>query len=230
MSGVRIGILGAGRLGEALARHCISAGHQVVIANSRESGTLAPLARRLGRSLHPATAVEAAEAGELVLLAVPFGRYCELPAGLLTGKPVVDATNYRPWVDGPYPELDLDWTTSSELIRAQLRGAKVIKAFNTMRADQVRDYGHEAGALERYGMPLAGDDDLAKRRVEDLIEQFGFDPIDTGDLANGGRRMQPGGVAYGVVLPGSQLRSRLGPPVYDRRVRAAMVQAGSGGG
>ena len=196
------------------------------------------------RSLHPATAVEAAEAGELVLLAVPFGRYCELPAGLLTGKPVVDATNYRPRVDGPYPELDLDWTTSSELIRAQLRGAKVIKAFNTMRADQVRDYGHEAGALERYGMPLAGDDDLAKRRVEELIEQFGFDPVDTGDLANGGRRMQPGGVAYGVVLPGSSCAAGSGrrsttagygrrwfrpvPGAADRPVEAPGVRRRSG--
>ena len=227
MSGTRIGILGSGRLGEVLARHCVSAGHEVVIAGSREPEALA---RRLGRSLHPATAAEAAGAGELVLLAVPFGRYAELPAGPLAGRLVVDATNYRPAVDGPYPELDLDWTTSSELVRAYLRGATVVKAFNTMRADQLRDYGHEAGALERYGLPLAGDDDAAKRRVEDLMEQFGFDPVDVGDLANGGRRMQPGGTAYGVVAAGPRLRGLLGPPVYDPRVRAAMVQAGSGGG
>ncbi|MBO4208793.1 NADPH-dependent F420 reductase [Micromonospora echinofusca] len=212
---MRIGIIGAGRLGGVLARHCASAGHEVVIANSRDPATLAPLVRSL---VDGAVAVRADEvarrADRLVLLAVPFHRHPELPTDGLAGKIVVDATNYLPAVDGPWPELETGRTTSSELVRDRLGGIRLVKTFNTMRWDHLRDYGHEAGALQRYGMPLASDDNDAKRAVEDLVEQFGFDPVDTGDLAGGGRRQQPGGPAWLADLPGPALRARLGVPAY----------------
>jgi predicted dinucleotide-binding enzyme len=210
---LRIGIVGAGRVGSTLARQFAAAGHEIAIANSRDPRTLEPLAAALGERVHPVEAGDAARFGPVVVLAIPFGRYRELPGADLTGRTVVDATNYFPERDGHLADLDTDRTTSSELIQAHLPGARLVKAFNTMRWEHLRDYGHEAGALERYGIPVSGDDDRAKWTVLDLIEQIGFHPVDAGDLARGGRRQQPGGPAYLADLTAGELQARLGVPV-----------------
>lgn len=210
---VRVGVIGAGRLGTTLARQFTAAGHHVAIANSRNPATLAPLVDRLGARVHPATPAEAAQFGEVVVLAVPFGRYRELPADQLAGRIVIDATNYWPERDGRIADLDADRTTSSELIQAQLPGARLVKAFNAMRWDHLRDFGHEAGAVERYGIPVSGADDQAKWTVLDLIEQLGFHPVDAGNLAQGGRRHQPGAPVFLADLTAGELQDRLGVPI-----------------
>jgi predicted dinucleotide-binding enzyme len=86
----------------------------------------------------------------------------------------------------------------------------VVKAFNAMRADDLREYGHEGGANERYGLPVSGDDSVAKRQVFDLIEQLGFEPVDAGGLAEGGRKHQPGTDVYTADLWAEDLRARIG--------------------
>lgn len=89
----------------------------------------------------------------------------------------------------------------------------MVKAFNTMRWDHLRDYGRTGGSVTRYGMPVAGDDPGAKREVEDLVEQLGFAPVDAGDLARGGRRLQPGSSLFDADLTAEDLHARLDPEV-----------------
>lgn len=207
---MRIGIIGAGRIGGTLAALFSRAGNEVAVANSRGPETLRGLRAELGGQLHPATVEAAARFGDVVVVSVPFGRYAELPAEPLTGKIVIDTGNYHPERDGHLPELDQDRTTSSELVQRHLRGARLVKAFNAMRWDHLRDHGRQSSAQQRYGIPVSGDDQAAKRRVFDLIEQIGYEPVDAGGLAEGGRRHQPGGDVYLAELTGAELHERLG--------------------
>ena len=202
---MHIGIIGAGHVGGTLARRLAQAGHEIAIANSSGPKTLTDLVGELGHRAHAVSPSEAARFGDLVILAVPFGRYDELPTTELRGKPVIDVGNYDPERDGNYPELDQDKTTSSELVQDHLRGAHVVKAFNTLHAPQMRDLARQSSAQERYGIPMSGDDPQAKRAVADLVEQLGFQPVDVGDLASGGRKQQPGGLTYEADLTADEL-------------------------
>lgn len=189
---VRIGIIGGGRIGATAARLFVDAGHEVAIANSRGPETLGEAVEGLGPRAHAADAADAAGFGELVLVAIPFGRYRELPPEPLAGTTVIDAMNYYPQRDGNYPELDTDTTTSSELLAAHLPGARVVKAFNTMVWSTLRDSGSHGPRDERLALFIAGDDPDAKDQVTGLIEEIGFAAVDTGSLADGGRRQQMG--------------------------------------
>jgi hypothetical protein len=206
---MRIGIIGAGHVGSTLAKYFVSAGHEVAIANSRGPETLRELESDLGANAHAATPAKAARFGELAVVSVPFGRYRETPAAELAGKPVIDTNNYYPQRDGHYSELDSGQTTSSELLQQHLPGASVVKAFNAIRSEHLREYSHTGGEKLLYGIPVSGDDDAAKRAVFDLIEEIGFDPVDAGSLADGGRKHQPGAPGYLADLPGDELRARL---------------------
>ena len=207
---MRIGIIGAGNVGSTLARHFVKAGDEVALASAHGPESLGDLVAALGGHVRAVTPAEAADFGEVVVVAVPFGRYRELPADQLAGKTVIDTCNYYPQRDGQIAELDEDRATSSELLQRHLPGAHVVKAFNAMSSDHLRDYGHSSGAAMRYGIPVAGDHSAAKRQVFDLIEQIGFEPVDAGGLADGGRKHQPGADVYGADLPAEQLRERIG--------------------
>lgn len=171
---MRIGVIGTGDLGSALAELLEEAGHDVLTGNSRGG------------------APEAAEHGEVVFLAVPFGAYRELPEDELAGKVVVDAMNRY----GEIPEGD---PTSSELVARHL-DATVVKAFNTLDAGTLAEDGRPAGAHDRLVLFIAGDDDHAKRIVFDLADEVGFDAIDSGTLAEGGRLQQPGSPVWGSPM------------------------------
>jgi predicted dinucleotide-binding enzyme len=206
---MRIGIIGAGKIGSTLAQLFTGAGHDVAIANSRGPDTLRDLEKELGDHVQAVTTEEAARYGEMVVVTIPLGHYRDLPADDLTGKIVIDTCNYYPERDGHIAALDDGSTTSSELIQQHLRGAHVIKAFNAMRFDHLREFGHEGGANQRYGIPVAGDDPAAKKQVFDLVEQIGFEPVDAGHLADG-RKFQPRTAVYTADLWAEDLRARTG--------------------
>jgi predicted dinucleotide-binding enzyme len=206
---MQLGIIGAGKIGSTLAHLFIGAGHDVAIANSRGPDTLRALEAELGDHGHACTVDEAARYGDIVIVTIPLGHYRDLPADDFAGKTVIDTCNYYPERDGPIAALDDDSTTSSELIQQHLRDAHVVKAFNAMRFDHLREYGREGGANRRYGIPVAGDDPTAKKEVFDLIEQLGFEPVDAGRLA-GSRTFQPGTDVYTADLWADDLRARIG--------------------
>jgi 8-hydroxy-5-deazaflavin:NADPH oxidoreductase len=206
---MRIAIIGSGSIGSTAAGLFAQAGHEVTIANSRGPETLTDLVDELGEGARAATVEDAASSAELVLVAIPFGHYRELPAEALTGKIVVDAMNYYPERDGHVRELDEDTTTSTELLAAHLPGARVVKAFNTMKARNLSERGSHGPLDERLVMFVAGDDHEAKESVSNLIEEIGFAPIDDGSLAEGGRRQQPGSSVYVKELKPGEARELL---------------------
>jgi len=210
-TGMRIGIIGSGNIGATAARLFVDAGHEVAIANSRGPETLGEVVDGLGPRAHAADAAEAASFGEVVLVAIPFGRYRELPASELADTTVIDATNYYPRRDGNIPELDADNTTSSELLAAHLPGAWVVKAFNTLRWQTLRNGGKPGPRGERLVLFLAGDDRDAMDPVARLIEETGYAAVDAGRLEDGGRRQQPGSALSGKELTADKVEEVVGP-------------------
>jgi 8-hydroxy-5-deazaflavin:NADPH oxidoreductase len=174
-----VGIIGAGRLGQAMARTAVRAGRKVVIANSRGPESLAGVASEVGASA--GTVGEAAAAG-IVVIAVPWDRVPAAVQGLeWNGQVVIDATN--DWADD-----DLNGRTSSEVVADLVAGARVVKAANTLGADVLGSDPHEAGG--RRVIFVSGDDDEAKAEVVALFQDAGFAAIDLGDLATGGTMQQ----------------------------------------
>lgn len=189
---MKIGIIGAGFIGRALATLAVENGHDVMISNSRAAKTLGSTAVAIGCKV--GTAVEAATFADLAIVAIPFAAYTEIAVEPLMGKIVLDANNYYPARDGRIEALDTHATTTSEMLAAHLQGAKVVKAFNAiLQADLTTD-GRSAGTPERRALPIAGDDLEAKRIATVLIDQFGFDVVDAGALSEGWRfqRAMPG--------------------------------------
>jgi predicted dinucleotide-binding enzyme len=194
---MKIGIVGSGNIGANAARLFVRAGHEVVLSNSRGGQGLEALVAELGVKARAATIEEAAHFGEVVLLAIPFGKFRTLPERAFDGKVVIDAGNYYPERDGKFAEIDNDETTSSELMSAHLKGARLVKGFNTIWFKHLASQGDTSRPLEdRRAIFIAGDDSEAKEIVARLIEEIGFAAVDTGFLHAGGRSQQPGTAVY----------------------------------
>ena len=208
---MRIGIIGAGHVGSTLAEMFVAAGHAVTLSHQGSPDELASgLVARLGERANAATPEEAARVGDLVVLAIPFGGYRELPIEPFKCKVTIDATNYYPQRDGNFPELDEGLLTSSELIDRHLIDARLVKAFNSLPMNGIQKLARRRGAPDRIAMPVAGDFLEAKRLVAQLIDAVGFRPVDLGGLADGGRLFQNGGLLYLEALTVPELLAMLG--------------------
>lgn len=203
-----IGLIGAGHIGSQLARLAVAHGYNVVISNSRGPDTLAGLVAELGPNARAATAVDAAKAGDIVVVTVPLKNYRAVPVAPLAGKVVIDTNNYYPQRDGHIAELDNESTTTSELLQAHLPASKVVKAFNHIYAAQLTTDGRPAGSPNRRALVISGDDAGAKAQVARLLDEFGFDTVDAGPLKEGWRiqRDTPG---YGPRRTAEELRKDL---------------------
>jgi len=203
-----IGLIGAGHIGSAVARAAVSSGHSVVLSNSRGPETLADLVKELGPSARAATPIEAAQAGDIVVVTIPLKNIADVPVEPLAGKVVIDTNNYYPQRDGHIAELDDESTTTAELLQRHLPSSKVVKAFNHIYAAQITTDGLPAGTPNRRALVIAGDDAAAKATVTHLLDQFGYDTVDAGPLAEGWRiqRDTPG---YGPRRNAEELRADL---------------------
>ncbi|MCU1379663.1 MAG: oxidoreductase [Acidimicrobiales bacterium] len=204
---MRIGLIGAGNIGSTIARLAVDHGHEVVVSNSRGPETLAGLVDDLGERASAGTTAEAA-AADVVVVAIPLRAYRNVPVAELAGKTVIDANNYYPERGGHFVELDDGSTTSSGLLAEHLPTSHVVKAFNTMYFEDLAQDGRPTGSDGRRAIPIAGDDAEAKRTVAGLIDEFGYDAVDAGPLAEG-RRFEPGTPAYGPRLDAGELRAAL---------------------
>ena len=199
-----IGFIGSGNIGQALARQVIAAGYDVVMSNSRQPETLGPLVAALGPKARAATSDDAAAAGDLVVVAIPFRNLAQVPVEPLAGKIVIDPNNYYPPRDGHIATIDTGEKASSEVLASHLPMSKVVKAFNAIMAAQIVEQATPAGTPHRRAIPIAGDDEQAKSIVATLIDQIGFDTVDVGRLVDG-RRIETSD-AWGPILDADALR------------------------
>jgi predicted dinucleotide-binding enzyme len=204
-----IGFIGSGNIGSQLARLAVARGYRVVMSNSRGPETLADLVAELGDLARAGSTADAATQGDVVVVTIPLKDIGSVPVQPLAGKLVIDTCNYYPERDGAIAELDAETTTTSELVQGHLPGASVVKAFNSIHFAQLTTDGTPAGTSNRRALPIAGDDSDAKQAVTELLDEFGFDTVDAGSLAEGWR-FQRDTPAYGPQLDAGSLRQALG--------------------
>jgi len=192
-----------------LARRLHKLGHHVSIANSRGPESLTALAAEIGAT--PVSIVDAAKAGEIVILAIPTKAVADLPRGLFANVPssvvVIDIGNYHPELrDGHIDAIDRDMLDSQWV--AQQIGRPVIKAFNNILAKSLLEKGVPRGTRRRIALSVYGDSSDAKTAVLRLVDDLGFDPVDGGDLDDSWRQ-QTGTPAYCHDLEAAALRRAL---------------------
>lgn len=206
---MKIGVIGAGHIGKTLARHFVALGHEVTLANSRGVDSVRPIAEKVGAK--PATAEEAARAGEVVVVTIPQKAIPSLGKALFAGVAedvaVIDTGNYYPgYRDGRIAAID-DGLNDSEWVAREL-GRPVVKAFNNIYWVSLEQKGKPRGASGRVALSAAGDPPAARAKVLSLIDALGFDPVDAGALADSWRQ-QVGTPAYCKDLDADGLRAAL---------------------
>jgi 8-hydroxy-5-deazaflavin:NADPH oxidoreductase len=205
---MKIGIVGAGKIGGTLAKLWVDAGHEVFLS-SRHPDELAPLAKSLGPKAHVGTPREAAAFGDVVLVSVPYGALPQLGhdlAAVLAGKVVLDTCN-------PYPERDGDMANDARrkgtgvADPSFLPGVRLVRAFNAISFRDLASEAHRAGAP--IAIPLAGDDEKALAAARQLVEDAGFEPVVVGGLARA-KDFDVGTKVYTKLLTATELRRELG--------------------
>lgn len=186
-----VGIIGAGRIGQVMARIALRAGRQVVIANSRGPETLTAVVEGLGHGVSAGTVADAV-AAEIVVVAVMWADVPQAVDGLdRDGRIVIDPTN-------DFDRSDLDGHTSSEVVANLVAPARIVKAGNTLGAPVLDSDPHQAGG-QRFVF-VSGDDAEAKSQVGGLFEDAGYFVVDLGGLREGGQMQQ-----FGAPLAGHNL-------------------------
>ena len=217
-----IGIIGSGMIGGTVARLSVAAGHHVVLSNSRGPETLQELAAELGPLATPATAEQAAETGDLVVVSVPVKAFADIAAKPLSGQLVLDTGNYYPQRDGQFEELDTGALTSSGLLQRDLPEAHVVKVFNNIFFKHLLSLARPTGAPDRTALPIAGDSEAAKQQVTAYLDSIGYDAVDAGPVAESWRQ-EPGTPAYGT--PYGPFSDEAGTPAGVALIHAALAGA-----
>lgn len=214
---MKIGIIGAGNIGSALARHFTRLRHDVVVANSRGPETLADLAKATGAK--PVEVSEVPRGRDLIVVSIPEGKIPELPRDLFKSAPkgliVIDTGNYYPrHRDGKIEGIE-NGLLESQWVEKQL-GRPVIKVFNNIYAEHLANRGKPPGSPGRIALPVSGDDAKAKQVVMDLVNDMGFDPVDAGGLDESWRQ-QPGTPVYAADFDAAGARRALAQASPQRK-------------
>jgi 8-hydroxy-5-deazaflavin:NADPH oxidoreductase len=197
---MKIGIVGAGRIGGNLASLWAKQHHEVMLSYSRDPAHLEHTASAIGARASAGSVREAVEFGDVILFSVPWSRIDEVieEMGDLDGKVVIDTTNQF----GPNGVEELpEGKTAAQLNKERLKGAKYVKAFNTLTAGFQGAAAGRSGD-ERAAMFFSGDDDEAKETVKKLIREIGFAQVEVGGTADAAVMEAPRreGAVYGEEL------------------------------
>jgi 8-hydroxy-5-deazaflavin:NADPH oxidoreductase len=182
-----IGVIGAGHIGRSFSLAAIAKGYEIVIANNSGPETLGELVSELGPKARAATPADAAQSGAFAILAIPLPGAAALPVEPLTGKVVLTTCNYFAKRDGPIAEIDSGELTVPQYLWARMPTSKLVRAFNHLDAAAIASDGTPAGTPDRRALGYAGDDPGAKKLAADLYEEFGFDAVEVGGLADAWR-------------------------------------------
>ena len=206
-SAMRIGIIGAGNIGNTVGAMWVKAGHQVMFA-SRHPEELRPLVERLGPLARTGTVKQALDFGEVMLMAVPYGVYGQIGrdyAKELNGKIVLDAGNAVLARDG---EIGKEAREAGVGITSAkyLAGARIVRALNIMGARRLESNTHRPG--EAMAIPIGGDDPEAIKIATKLVRDAGFEPVLIGNLERS-RLFAQGGPLYGQEISAKEMQERL---------------------
>jgi 8-hydroxy-5-deazaflavin:NADPH oxidoreductase len=202
---MRLGIIGAGKLGITLAQLALKAGYEVAVSGSGDTQKIALSVKVLTPGAIAMTTKDVAQWAEVIILAIPFGKFRQLPVESLKGKIVIDATNHWPEVDGPREEIIPETLSSSEAIQQFLPESRVVKAFSHMGYHELRDWARPAGSDERKALALASDSNQATTNVAAIVSDLGFEPVILGSLSHG-RILEPGQQGFGLVTSATKLK------------------------
>ena len=205
---LKIGIIGTGNIGGALATHWAKAGHELLIS-SRHPEELQDLAKSLGPKVRVGTPREAAQFGDVILLSVPYKATPDIGRDLATelkGKILLDTGNPYPFRDGAMA-TDARKRGTGVTSKEFLPGVRLVRAFNAINEGNLKDDGNRKGGL--WAIPLASDDAEALQVAQRLVRDAGFDPVVVGGLARA-REFDVGSKVYTRLLTAQQLREELG--------------------
>jgi len=221
----RIGIIGSGDIGSGIARLAVAASYDVLVANSRGPESLRDLVEELGPRARAGDPREAADFGDVPVLAVPLGAYQALPGDAFSGRTVLSTGNYYPHRDGRIARLDALELTTAELEQELLPGAVVVKAFNNILFHHIPTLAHSS---PRTALAVSGDEDQAKGKVSAVVEDLGFEAVDAGTLAESWRA-EPESGAYTPIYAAdleafaADYLSDPGAPVTADRLRELLA-------
>jgi 8-hydroxy-5-deazaflavin:NADPH oxidoreductase len=186
---MKIGIIGIGNIGGTLARKLASTGHEVRVANSKGADAVRPFADEIGATASDTNG--AISGADVVVLSIPLLAIENLPKDLLkdlpANVPVIDTSNYYPGLRDPQI-ADLDAGEVESVWVSRQIGRPIIKAFNNILAYSLAELGQPEGTPGRLAVAVAGDDPAAKRIAMAIIDEVGFDPVDSGPLADSWRQ------------------------------------------
>lgn len=208
MNKLTLGILGAGKLGTTLARLAVAAGYDVLIAGSGPVEKISLTIEVLVPGAQAMTAKEVTEKSDIILLALPLGKYQTIPQKELAGKIVIDAMNYWWEVDGKENTISNFQISSSEVVQNFLADSIVIKAFNHMGYHDLEDETRVAGEDGRKAIAYATNDSSAGDAVAQIIDNLGFEPLFIGPLKNG-IILEPGSPLFGANLVKEELQDEI---------------------
>jgi 8-hydroxy-5-deazaflavin:NADPH oxidoreductase len=206
----RLGIVGAGKIGTAVARAAVASGYDVAISGSGAAERIELIVDVLAPGAHPVTTDDVVRHADLIVLAVPMHRFRELPRDLFAGKILVDAMNYWEEVDGIDEELATAPMGTSIVVQQRFSTSQVVKSLNHLGYFKFAERRRPRGAPGRLAMAAAGDDPVAVAAVMHLIDRLGFDAVDAGSLT-AGLALQPGGPVFGISHSHDGLSNLLRP-------------------